>query len=201
MIFTETRLKGAFIVDPERREDVRGFFTRVFCRKEFAELGLDADMAQVNTAMNVKRGTVRGMHFQAASAPEAKLVRCTQGAILDVIVDLRPESATYLEHVSVELNAASQRSLYVPARFAHGYQTLHDATAILYQASAEYVPGAEGGLRYDDPRLAIAWPLLPKAVSSKDRGYGLLDSVEADLRARMSVSWLERAAAACAIAV
>ena len=181
MIFTETRLKGSFIVDAERREDERGFFARIFCQKEFTELGLETNVAQANMALSVKRGTLRGMHFQYPPATEAKLVRCMHGAVIDVIVDLRPESETYLQHVAVELSSDTQRALYVPGRFAHGYQTLHDGTAILYQASAFYAPSAESGLRYDDPRLAIAWPLPVAAVSGKDCNFGLLENIQGEL--------------------
>ena len=188
MIFTETKLKGAFIVDAERRGDERGFFARIFCQKEFGELGLEANVAQTNVGVSVKRGTLRGMHFQYPPATEAKLVRCMHGAILDVIVDLRPESPTYLQHVAVELSSDGQRALYVPGRFAHGYQTLQDGTAILYQASAFYAPSAESGLRYDDPRLAIAWPLPVTAVSGKDSNFDLLENIEGELTTRMSLS-------------
>jgi dTDP-4-dehydrorhamnose 3,5-epimerase len=186
MLFTETRLKGAFIVDIDRREDDRGFFGRVFCQKEFDDLGLEPNMVQANAGGSIRRGTVRGLHFQYPPAIEAKLVRCTSGAILDVIVDLRPESPTYLRHVAVELSSDSLRALYVPGRFAHGYQTLQDATTILYHASAFYAPRAEGGLRYDDPQLAIAWPLPVSAISLKDRDFQLLDDIRGDLTARMS---------------
>jgi len=186
VIFTETKIEGAFIVDVERRRDDRGFFGRVFCRLEFEELGLEADVAQTNVGVSVRRGTIRGMHFQYPPAVEAKLVRCMQGAILDVIVDLRPESPTFLEHVAVELSGENQRALYIPGRFAHGYQTLEDGTAILYQASTFYAPGAEGGLRYDDPRLSIAWPLPVAAVSGKDSNFDLLETFEGQLAARMS---------------
>src|SRR5580765_2044843 len=159
MIFTETKLKGAYIIDFERREDSRGFFARAFCQKEFEAHGLKPTIAQANTAFNIKKGTVRGMHFQYPPAAETKLVRCTRGAILDIIVDLRPESATYLEHISVELNEENQRSLYVPERFAHGYQALRDNTDTSYQVGEFYTPSAEGSLRYDDPRLGLKWPL------------------------------------------
>lgn len=185
MIFTETKLPGAFIVDVERRRDDRGFFGRAFCRHEFEDLGLEADVAQTNVGVSAKRGTLRGMHFQYPPAVEAKLVRCMHGAILDVIVDLRPESSTFLEHVAVELSGEDQRALYIPGRFAHGYQTLQDETAILYQASTFYAPGAEGGLRYDDPRLNIAWPLPVAAVSDKDSNFDLLETLEGKLAARM----------------
>src|SRR3954453_23004654 len=124
MIFTETKLKGAFILDLERREDPRGYFARTFCQREFAEHGLNPLVAQANVAFNHKRGTLRGMHFQYPPAEETKLVRVTRGALVDIIVDLRPESAAYLEHIAVELSAANARSLYVPDCFAHGYQTL-----------------------------------------------------------------------------
>ena len=188
MIFTETKLKGAFVIDVERREDDRGFFARVFCQKEFAKWGLESNVAQANAGVSLKRGTLRGMHFQCPPETESKLVRCMHGAIFDVIVDLRPESPTYLEHVAVELTSDSQRALYVPGRFAHGYQTLQDGTAVLYQASTSYAPTAEGGLRYDDPRLAIAWPLPVTAVSDKDRKFELLERFEGELMTRMSLS-------------
>ena len=187
MNFIETKLKGAFIVDAEPREDERGFFARVFCQKEFKEWGLEANVAQTNVGVSVKRGTLRGMHFQYPPAVEAKLMRCIHGAILDVIVDLRPESSTYLEHVAVELSSDRQRALYVPGRFAHGYQTLQDGTAILYQASTFYTPSAESGLRYDDPRLAIAGPLPVTAVSGKDSNFDLLETIEGELTTRMSL--------------
>jgi len=186
MLFAETRLKGAFIVDIDRREDDRGFFGRVFCQKEFEDLGLETNMVQANAGGSIRRGTLRGMHFQYPPAIEAKLVRCMSGAVLDVIVDLRPESPSYLQHVAVELSSDSLRALYVPGRFAHGYQTLQDDTTILYHASALYAPSAESGLRYDDPQLAIVWPLPVSAISRKDRDFQLLDDIRRDLTARMS---------------
>lgn len=187
MLFTETRLAGAFVIDLERREDDRGFFARAFCRREFAEHGLEELVAQANVAYNERRGTLRGMHFQYPPAAETKLVRCVRGKILDVIVDLRPESPTYLEHVAVELDATSGRAIYVPRRFAHGYQTLEDATETMYLVGEFYSPSDEGGLRYDDPRLGIEWPLEVTSISAKDSAWPLLDEVEAELRARMSV--------------
>ena len=144
MIFTETKLAGAFVIDLERREDDRGFFARTFCQHEFEEHGLKPVIAQANVAFNKRRGTLRGMHFQYPPAAETKLVRCTRGAILDIIVDLRPESPTYLEHVAVELTADNGRALYVPERFAHGYQVLEDATETSYQVGEFYTPG-DGG--------------------------------------------------------
>lgn len=187
MLFTETRLAGAFVIDLERREDDRGFFARAFCRREFAEHGLEDLVAQANIAYNHRRGTLRGMHFQYPPAAETKLVRCVRGAILDVIVDLRPESPTYLEHVAVELDATSGRAIYVPRRFAHGYQTLEDATETMYLVGEFYSPSDEGGLRYDDPRLGIEWPLEVTSISAKDSAWPLLDEVEEELKAKMSL--------------
>ena len=186
--FIETDLKGAFIIELDRREDARGFFARSFCQKEFADHGLKPIIAQANLASNIKRGTVRGMHFQYPPAAETKLVRCTRGAILDIIVDLRPESETYLQHVAVELNEENQRALYVPERFAHGYQTLRDNTATSYQVGEFYTPEAEGGLMYNDPRLGLHWPLPVAVISEKDQKFPPLDQVETELRRKMSLT-------------
>jgi dTDP-4-dehydrorhamnose 3,5-epimerase len=187
MIFTETRLKGAFMVDLERREDTRGFFARTFCQHEFAEHGLKPVIAQANTAFNHRKGTIRGMHFQFPPAAETKLVRCTRGGILDIIVDLRPESPTYLEHVAVELTEDNYRALYVPERFAHGYQVLSDETETSYQVGEFYTPGTEGGLLYDDPRLELSWPLPLSVISEKDRAWRPLEEQEPELRQRMEI--------------
>jgi dTDP-4-dehydrorhamnose 3,5-epimerase len=186
LIFTETNLSGAFVIDLERREDERGFFARTFCQNEFEEHGLKPLIAQANLAFNRTKGTLRGMHFQYPPAAETKLVRCTRGAILDIIVDLRPESPTYLEHVAVELSADNYRALYVPERFAHGYQVLEDVTETTYQVGEFYTPGAEDGLRYDDPRLGLSWPLPVTEISDKDRAWGLLADVETGVRSRMA---------------
>lgn len=188
MQFTETKLAGAFIIDLERREDERGFFARAFCQREFADHGLNTRIAQSNVAFNRDAGTLRGMHFQFPPAAETKLVRCTRGAIVDMIVDVRPESPTYLEHVAVELSAENGRALYVPERFAHGYQVLADETETSYQVGEFYAPEVEGGLRYDDPRLGLEWPLPVLEMSEKDRGWLLLDEYEPELRRRMSLS-------------
>jgi dTDP-4-dehydrorhamnose 3,5-epimerase len=188
MQFTETKLAGAFIIDLERREDERGFFARAFCQHEFAEHGLNTRIAQSNVAFNRDAGTLRGMHFQFPPAAETKLVRCTRGAIVDMIVDVRPESPSYLEHVAVELSAENGRALYVPERFAHGYQVLADETETSYQVGEFYAPEVEGGLRYDDPRLGLEWPLPVLEMSEKDRGWLLLDEYEPELRRRMSLS-------------
>jgi dTDP-4-dehydrorhamnose 3,5-epimerase len=187
MIFTETKLKGAFVVDIERREDPRGFFARAFCQNEFAAHGLKSTIAQANVAFNRLKGTIRGMHFQFPPAAETKLVRCTRGAILDIIVDLRPESPTYLQHVAVELTEDNCRSLYVPERFAHGYQALRDNTDTSYQVGEFYTPGCEGGLLYDDARLRLPWPLTVTVVSEKDRLWRPFDEQQDAIREKMAV--------------
>jgi dTDP-4-dehydrorhamnose 3,5-epimerase len=187
VIFEETRLGGAFLVDLEPRPDDRGFFARTFCQREFAARGLQAVVAQANVGYSRRKGTVRGMHFQFPPQGEAKLVRVTRGAVLDVIVDMRPESPTYLGHVAVTLSADDRRALYVPDRFAHGYQTLEDDTETCYQTSTFYAPEAEGGLAPLDPRLALPWPLPVSAISAKDAGWTLLDRAEAEVRRRMAL--------------
>jgi len=187
MIFTETKLGGAFIIDIEAREDNRGFFARAFCQKEFSDHGLKPVIAQANIAFNKSRGTLRGMHFQYPPAAETKVVRCTRGAILDIIVDLRPESATYLQHITVELTADNHRSLFVPERFAHGYQVLEDNTETSYQVGEFYTPGAEGGLHFRDPRLGLTWPLPPGEMSPKDSAWELLEKIEPELTRKMSM--------------
>jgi dTDP-4-dehydrorhamnose 3,5-epimerase len=188
MIFNETVLAGAFIIELERREDDRGFFARTFCQKEFADHGLKTTIAQTNTAFNAMRGTLRGMHFQYPPAAETKLVRCTRGSILDIIVDLRPESPTYLQNIEVELTADNHRALYVPERFGHGYQVLEDVTETSYQVGEFYAPGHEGGLRYDDPELGLSWPLPVTEISEKDRVWPLLSEVESEVRVKMAAS-------------
>lgn len=193
MIFTETELKGAFVIDIERREDSRGFFARAFCQHEFEAHGLKPVIAQANVAFNYEQGTLRGMHFQFPPAAETKLVRCTRGAILDIIVDLRPESPTYLQHIAVELSEDNYRALYVPERFAHGYQVLRDRTETSYQVGEFYTPGCEGGLLYDDPRLGLLWPLPVTVVSDKDKAWKRLDEQEADLQQRMNSKQLQPA--------
>ena len=186
MIFTETELPGVFVIELERREDSRGYFARAFCQNEFTEHGLKPVIAQANVAFNNVAGTLRGMHFQYPPKAETKIVRCTRGAILDIIVDLRPESSTYLQSVPVELNEDNGRALYVPERFAHGYQTLDDRTETSYHVGEFYAPETEGGLAYDDPRLGLEWPLPVAVISEKDAQWEPLDVVEAELRRRMS---------------
>jgi dTDP-4-dehydrorhamnose 3,5-epimerase len=187
MIFAESKLKGAFVIDIEQREDSRGFFARTFCQREFTDHGLKPLIAQTNIAFNNRKGTLRGMHFQYPPAAETKLVKATRGAILDIIVDLRPESATYLEHVFVELTGDNHRALYVPERFAHGYQVLEDRTETSYQVGEFYTPDAEGGLLYSDPRLALTWPLHVSEISPKDAAWKLLREVEPELKRRMAI--------------
>ena len=187
MIFTETRLKGAFVLDLDRREDSRGFFARTFCQREFLDHGLKPAIVQANIAFNKHKGTLRGMHFQFPPAAETKLVRATRGSILDIIVDLRPESSTYLEHIAVELTGANQRALYIPERFAHGYQVLEENTETTYQVGEFYAPAHEGGLRYSDPGLGLTWPLPVSEISAKDAGWKLLAAIEPEVRRRMSV--------------
>ncbi len=175
MNFQETGLAGAFVIDPERLEDERGFFARSFCAEEFSARGLDPRCAQCNISYNARSGTVRGMHYQRSPHEEAKLVRCTAGAILDVIVDLRRNSGTFGKHVAVNLSQDNRRMLFIPAGFGHGFQTLTDGAEVFYQMSTPYVADAGGGLRYDDPALAIAWPLPVATISERDLGYPPFD--------------------------
>ncbi|MEO3705822.1 dTDP-4-dehydrorhamnose 3,5-epimerase [Trichormus azollae] len=177
MIFTRTKLPGAFIIDLEEKPDQRGFFARTFCAQEFTDHGLKPMIAQCNLSFNHIKGTLRGMHYQLLPAAETKLLRCTQGAIYDVIVDMRPELPTYLSHIGVELSAENRRALYVPEMFAHGYQALTDGAEVVYQVGEFYTPGYERGLRYDDPLLEISWPLAVTTISDKDRNWPLLESI------------------------
>ncbi len=171
MIFTETPLKGAFVIDLEPHKDPRGFFARSFCRREFEVHGLKAEIAQCNFSYNQKAGTVRGMHFQKAPASEAKLVRCLRGAIYDVIVDLRPESPTYRQHFAVELSGETLRALFVPESFAHGFQSLADDTLVEYQMSEYYTPELGSGFRYDEPAFSILWPAPVAIISEQDLAW------------------------------
>jgi dTDP-4-dehydrorhamnose 3,5-epimerase len=186
MIFTATKLAGAFIIDLERREDSRGYFARAFCQHEFEEHGLKPVIAQANIGFNQHKGTLRGMHFQFPPAAETKLVRCTRGAILDIIVDLRPESPTFLEHIEVELSADNGRALYVPERFAHSYQVLEDTTETSYQVGEFYTPSTEGGLSPFDPGLGLNWPLPVTDISEKDANWPQLSEVLDDIKSGMA---------------
>ena len=170
MRFQELNLAGAFVIEPERKEDERGFFARSWCRREFEEHGIHCDWMQCNISFNARRGTLRGLHYQAASWEEAKLLRCTMGAIYDVIVDLRAESATFGKWAALDLTAENRRMLYVPEGFAHGFQTLTDDTEVFYQMSQEYHAKAVRGVRWDDPTLAIVWPhCRERIVSAADQ--------------------------------
>lgn len=172
MKFAITGLAGAYVIDIDRRTDERGFFARTFCREEFAAHGLHTEFVQCNTSFNARRGTLRGMHFQREPYAEAKLVRCTRGAIHDVIVDLRPESPTYCRWAAFELTADNERMLYVPEGMAHGFQSLVDSSEVSYQMAAMYRPGASAGVRWNDPAFGIRWPLPEPIVSANDAAYG-----------------------------
>jgi len=176
VIFTETGLTGAFVVDIEPRADERGYFARVWCAREFEEQGLESRFVQCNVAYNNKKATLRGMHYQSSPYAEVKLVRCTKGAVYDVIVDMRPGSDSYLGWTGVELTDDNHRMLYVPEGFAHGYVTLQDDSELFYQVSQFYTPQAEGGVRWNDPAVGIQWPDVGELlISDKDRAWPMLD--------------------------
>jgi dTDP-4-dehydrorhamnose 3,5-epimerase len=171
MIFTETRLKGAFVLDLERLEDERGFFARSWCEREFKSHRIEAKFVQCNISFNKKIGTLRGMHYQASPYEEAKLIRCTMGAIYDVIVDLRPNSLSYGEWVSTELTSDNRRMIYIPKNFAHGFLTLTDNSEIFYMMSEFYAPMFGRGIKWNDPVLGITWPAEVRVISSQDNSY------------------------------
>jgi dTDP-4-dehydrorhamnose 3,5-epimerase len=171
MIFNPLPLAGAFLIDMERREDSRGFFARTFCQREFAEHGLNPQLAQCSMSFSRCKGILRGMHMQWAPYEEAKLVRCTRGAIYDVIIDVRPASSSYCRWFGAELTRDNRRMLYVPEGFAHGFLCLEDETEVFYQMSVAYQPGSERGLRWNDPAFAIQWPILDPILSEKDRAH------------------------------
>jgi dTDP-4-dehydrorhamnose 3,5-epimerase len=171
MVFNETTLAGAYLVEPQPREDSRGMFARTFCSREFQDHGLMDSFVQCNTSWNKSKGTVRGLHYQIPPSPEVKLVRCTAGGILDVIVDVRPDSPTYLNHVAVQLTAKNRHALYIPQMFAHGFQALEDGTEVFYQMSEFYAPKLARGFRYDDPKFGIKWPLAVSAISDLDLAW------------------------------
>ena len=171
MKFTETKLKGAFVVEIEKLTDDRGFFARSWCQKEFEAHGLISRVVQSNVSFNRKKGTLRGMHYQIAPFQESKLIRCTRGAIYDVIIDLRPDSFTYKQWIGVELTANNFTLFFVPEDFAHGFITLVDNTEITYQVSQFYTPGSEKGIRFNDPAFNIQWPLEVSVISEKDRTW------------------------------
>ncbi len=171
--FTPTSIDGSYLVDLEPIGDDRGFFARAFCRREFEEHGLEPFVAQCNISTNTRAGTLRGMHYQTEPAIEPKLVRCTKGAIYDAIIDIRPESPTYLKHFGVELTEENRTALYVPGFCAHGYQALTEVSEIFYMVGEFYTPGHENGLRYDDPAFGIKWPMEVTELSDKDRSWPL----------------------------
>ncbi|MGH3565076.1 MAG: dTDP-4-dehydrorhamnose 3,5-epimerase [Pseudonocardia sp.] len=177
-----TPLAGAAVIDLKRLEDDRGFFARSFCRQEFIDAGLHPLVEQANVSFNHKAGTFRGFHYQLDPHAEAKLVRCYRGAIYDVIVDLRPESPTYMQHFGVELTEENRTALYVPRHFAHAYLTLTDRAEVLYQVTTAYAPGFERGLRWDDPTLGVEWPVEITTISEKDAAWPLLSEVAVDAR-------------------
>jgi dTDP-4-dehydrorhamnose 3,5-epimerase len=171
VIFEPTAVAGALCVDLDRHVDARGFFARTWCATEFAEAGLPEGLVQCSVSWNERRHTLRGMHWQAEPHGESKLVRCTRGAILDVIVDLREDSPTYLEHVGVQLDQENRRALFIPRGVAHGFLTLASGTEVFYQMDAPHVPEAARGARWDDPALGIAWPVAPAVISERDRTF------------------------------
>lgn len=171
MIFTETKLNKAYIIEIKKIEDERGFFGRSWCKNELEEHGLNANMAQANTSFSFKKGTLRGMHFQVHPFQETKLIRCVRGAIYDVIIDLRPESSTFKQWIGTELSAENYKMLYVPEGFAHGFLTLTDNAEVYYNVTAFYTPGAERGIRWNDPQFKINWPFQPLIVSEKDNEH------------------------------
>jgi dTDP-4-dehydrorhamnose 3,5-epimerase len=175
MQFTPTKLEGAWVVEPQPHKDSRGLFARTYCAREFRKQGLVDAFVQCNTSWNAHQGTVRGLHYQLPPSSEVKLVRCTAGALLDIIVDLRPDSPTYLRHVAIELTAANRLALYIPEMFAHGFQTLEESTEVFYQMSEFYAPKLARGLRYDDSKLAIKWPLPVTSISDQDLGWSFLE--------------------------
>ncbi len=171
MIFTETKLPGAFVIELEKHADQRGFFARTFCRKEFEAHGLNPQVAQCNVSFNKRKGTLRGMHYQAVPFAEAKLVRCTSGSIYDVIIDIRRSSPTFKQHFAVELSAENHKMLYIPEEFAHGFQTLQDDTEIFYQMSQHFSPEHARGVRWNDPTFRIEWPEDERIIIERDQRY------------------------------
>lgn len=175
MIFTQTSLPGVYIIDLQPVSDSRGWFARTFCKKEFEEIGHLKEWVQLNHSFTNKKGTIRGMHYQMPPYSEIKLIRCIAGAVLDVVIDLRKGSATFLQWISVELDPANKKMIYIPEGLAHGFQTLTDNSELLYHHSAFYTPGSEGGIRFDDPIIDVQWPLPVTDISERDLSHPLLD--------------------------
>lgn len=176
MIFQALHLAGAYLISLEPFADDRGLFARTYCRREFAAIGHEQEFVQINHSLNLHKGTLRGLHFQHPPHTEIKLIRCIQGSVYDVIVDLRAGSPTFLQHFGVELSEENMLMIYVPQGFAHGFITLEDQSALVYHHTAYYTPSAEGGLRFDDPMLQINWPMEAKILSEKDSNYTYLPS-------------------------
>jgi dTDP-4-dehydrorhamnose 3,5-epimerase len=175
VIFIETVLKGAFIIELERLEDHRGYFARAFCRKEFAAHGLDPELAQASVSLTRKKGTIRGLHWLASPYGESKVIRCFQGAMFNIIVDWRPGSSTRGRVLNFILSADNGRALYLPPNFANGFQALDDNTVTFYQSSQFYNPEAVRGMRWDDPALGIKWPIADPLVSDRDRSFAFIE--------------------------
>ena len=171
MIFTETKLKGAYLVEVKKIEDNRGFFGRAWCQKEFEDQGLNGNVVQINTSFTHKKGTMRGLHYQVDPYQETKFIRCTKGSIWDVIIDLRPKSPTFMQWVGHELSADNYKMVYVPENFAHGFVTLEDNSEVYYPVTTFYTPGAERGIRWNDPAFNIAWPVEVEIVTEKDGNH------------------------------
>lgn len=176
MFFTETELKGAFVIDVNKLNDNRGFFGRTWCQEEMEAHGLNGNVVQSNTSFNIHKGTLRGMHYQKHPYEETKLVRCTKGSVYDVIVDLRPDSPTFKKWLGVQLSENDHRMIYVPEKFAHGYLTLEDNSEVTYLVTQFHKPGSEGGLRWNDPEIGITWPNKINIISEKDKNHPLFNN-------------------------
>lgn len=175
MIFTQSELEGVFFISLQPVGDSRGWFSRTYCKNEFVSIGHTKEWVQMNHSFTAKKGTIRGMHYQLPPFSEIKMVRCIAGAVLDVVIDLRKDSPTFLQHTQLELSAENKKMIYIPEGFAHGFQCLKDNCELIYHHSEFYTPGAEGGIRFDDPLTAIKWPLPPTEISDRDRSHPLLD--------------------------
>jgi len=176
MIFRETALKGAYLIEAEPLGDIRGLFARTYCKNEFSRIGHQKEFVQFNHSHTFRKGTIRGMHYQLPPYTEIKLVRCIRGSVYDVIIDIRKGSPTFLKYLPVELSEHNLLSLYIPEGFAHGFQTLEDNTQLIYHHTAYYVSGSEAGIRYNDPLISISWPLTVTVITEKDLNYNLLNS-------------------------
>jgi dTDP-4-dehydrorhamnose 3,5-epimerase len=175
MIFSPTSLQGSFVIEPDVFTDERGWFARFYCKNDFKEIGHQKEWVQLNHSVTNKKGTIRGMHFQLNPFREIKMVKCIAGAVYDVIIDIRRESATYLNWFGIELSANNKKMLYIPERFAHGFQCLQDHCELIYHHTEFYAPNSEGGIRFDDPKIKIKWPLPVSVVSSRDSAHALID--------------------------